>query len=192
MRELTYYIGVSIDGFIAGPHDEVDFYPLADDHIAHMGSEYPEVLPTHFRTLLGIDPQTPNRQFDTIVMGRRTYEPALREGITSPYAHLRQYVFSRSLTQSPDPAVQVITTDPLEKVRELKNEDSPLGIYLAGGGQLAGALLTEIDRLIIKNYPVVAGDGIRAFTTEFLPTHFALEEVKTFSNGCAVVSYRRE
>jgi hypothetical protein len=41
------------------------------------------------------------------------YEPALRAGITSPYPHLRQYVVSRSITESPDPAVEIIAGDPL-------------------------------------------------------------------------------
>lgn len=191
MRNLTYYIGVSLDGFIAGPDNEVDFYPVSEDHVAHMNAEYPDVLPTHIRKHLGTD-SAPNRHFDTIVMGRGTYDPALELGITSPYAHLRQYVFSRRMQESPDSAVQLVSTDPLVKIRELKREDGPLGIYLAGGGQLAGALLPEIDHLIIKKYPVVAGSGRPAFATAFNPTHFTLTDCRTFDNGCAVLSYTRK
>jgi hypothetical protein len=44
--------------------------------------EYPETLPTAFRATLGI--AAPNRRFDAVVMGRGTYDPALKEGITSP------------------------------------------------------------------------------------------------------------
>lgn len=190
MRELTYYIALTLDGFIAGPNDEVDFYPLADDHSAHMNDEYPEMLPTHVRQAVGLDDE-PNRRFDTIVMGRRTYDPALEIGITSPYAHLRQIVVSRSLETSPDPAVELVRDDPRARVHELKAEDG-LGIYLAGGGRLAGQLLPEIDRLVIKKYPVVAGAGLPAFATDFQPTQFALEEALTFSNGCAVLTYRRK
>ncbi|GAA4659253.1 dihydrofolate reductase family protein [Streptomyces chumphonensis] len=190
MRALTYYVGLSLDGFIAGPGDEVDFYPLADDHIAHMDAEYPEVLPTHVRASLGTADR-PNRHFDTIVMGRRTYEPALREGITDPYAHLRTYVCSRTLPDSPDPAVTITDEDPVALVRRLKAEDGPLGVYLAGGGRLAGALLPEIDRLIVKKYPVVAGSGVPAFTTAFSPTAFTLTDSRTFSNGCTVLTLDR-
>lgn len=39
---------------------------------------------------LGID-DLPNKRFDTIVRGRASYDLALKEGITSPYAHLREY-----------------------------------------------------------------------------------------------------
>lgn len=45
----------------------------------------------------------------------------------SPFAHLRQYVVTRSLTESPDPAIELVDGDPLAKVRELKAEASRPG-----------------------------------------------------------------
>ncbi len=190
MRELVYYIAVSIDGYIAGPGDEVDFYPSSTEYAAWMNERYGDTLPTHVRRSIGID-DAPNRAFDTIIMGRRTYDPALEVGITSPYAHLRQYVVSRTLTESPDPAVEVINDDPRAAVRALKEEDSPLDIYLAGGGRLAGELLPEIDRLIVKQYPVVAGAGLPMFASGFSPTGFDLTAVQTFAGGNAVLDYHR-
>ncbi|WP_262851275.1 dihydrofolate reductase family protein [Mumia quercus] len=190
MREMTYYIGMTLDGFIAGPGDEVDFLPVSDDHTQHMKDRYPEVLPTHARQAMGVA-DAPHRHFDTVVMGRRTYDPALEVGITNPYAHLRTVVFSRSLGESADPKVEVTAADPVTRVRALKAEESPYGIYLAGGGVLAGALLDEIDRMVVKKYPVVAGAGIPAFTADFRPTQLALEEVSTFDSGCAVLTYAR-
>jgi len=189
VRKLVYYIGLSIDGFIAGPHDEVDFYPGADEYMRWMTTEYPDALPTHVRRHLGID-DAPNRHFDTIVMGRRTYDPALKLGITSPYAHLRQYVCSRTL-EPRDPNVTIVNGDVVETVRALKREESALDIYLAGGGELAGQLLEEIDRLVVKRYPVVAGAGRTAFGSRFSPTNFNLDDVRTFPGGNAVLSYSR-
>jgi dihydrofolate reductase len=189
VRKLVYYIALSIDGFIAGPNDEVDFYPGSDEYMRWMTTEYPETLPTHVRRHLGID-AAPNRHFDTIVMGRRTYDPALKLGITSPYAHLRQYVFSRTLEPG-DPNVTIVKGDVVETVRALKREESALDIYLAGGGELAGQLLDEIDRLVVKLYPVVAGAGRTAFGSRFSPTNFNLDNVQTFPGGNAVLSYSR-
>src|SRR3712207_4514031 len=142
MRDLVYYIGLSIDGFIAGPDDQIDFYPMSDDYQQWMTAEYADALPTHVRAQLGVD-GAPNRRFDTVVMGRRTYDPAFRVGITSPYAHLRQVVVSRTL-ESPDPEVTVVRDEPVAAVRALKEEDTGLDISLAGGGQLAGQLIDEI------------------------------------------------
>ncbi|MGY1810009.1 dihydrofolate reductase family protein [Blastococcus sp. SYSU D00669] len=189
MRDLVYYVGVTIDGFIAGPDDQIDFYPISEPYEEWMATEFGDALPTHIRRALGID-AAPNRRFDTIVMGRRTYDPALQAGITSPYAHLRQVVVSRTL-ESPDPQVTVIRDDPVAAVRALKRQETGLDVYLAGGGQLAGQLLDEIDRLVVKSYPVVAGTGRTAFGPRFAPTRFDLDDVRTFPGGNAVLFYSR-
>jgi dihydrofolate reductase len=188
VRDLVYYIGVSIDGVIAGPDDEVDFFVLGEPFTQWMAAEYADALPTHVRRAMGID-GTPNRRFDTIVMGRRTYDPARAAGIVSPYAHLRQVVVSRTL-ESPAPEVTVVRDDPLAAVRALKAEDG-LDVYLAGGGHLAGQLLGEIDRLVVKQYPVVAGAGRPAFGAHFAPTGFVLDDVRTFPGGPTVLTYSR-
>jgi dihydrofolate reductase len=189
VQALTYFIALSIDGFIAGPDDEVDFFEGSDEYMKWMADEYADALPSHAREQLGLA-DAPLARFDTVVMGRRTYEPALAAGILSPYSHLRQFVISTSLEES-HPRVSVIRHNPLEAVRELKRRESDLGIYLAGGGRLAGELLAEIDRLVVKRYPVVAGDGIPAFGAHFNPTAFELESVQSFDGGNIVETYTR-
>ncbi len=189
MRDLTYYIGVTLDGFIAGPDDEVDFYPVTPAFAETLGTELADLQPAHVRAARrGAD--EPLTRFDTVVMGRRTFEPALEVGITDPYSHLRTVVFSRSLEDPGEANVEVVSTDPVARVRELKAEDG-LGIYLAGGASLAGVLLDEIDRLIVKKYPVIAGSGIPMTRHEFSPTQFALDQVRSFDNGCVMLEYSR-
>ncbi|MEU7899463.1 dihydrofolate reductase family protein [Nonomuraea sp. NPDC049152] len=188
MRKLVYYVGVSIDGYIAGPGGEWDFYPLADDMMAWMNTEQPETVPAHIRAMIGLDAAA--RRFDTVVMGRGTYMPGLDAGVTSPYSPLRQYVVSTTLPDSTDPEVEIVRGEPLELMRRLKKEDG-MDIYLCGGGALAAAVLPEIDELIIKHYPVVAGTGISAFSGEFRPTLFAPTKSETFSNGARVTWYSR-
>jgi dihydrofolate reductase len=184
MRKLVYYIGVTLDGYIAGPGGEFDFFPLSDQMAAWINERYPETLPTHVRGLVGLE-DAPNKAFDTLVMGRGTYEPALDVPTTSPYAHLRQYVVSTTLTIG-DPTVEVVRGDPVGLVRRLKDEDTGMDIYLCGGGKLAAALLEEIDEIIVKSYPVIAGDGIPMVDGRFDPTSFTPTHRETFDNGTQV------
>ncbi|SDQ76819.1 dihydrofolate reductase family protein [Thermostaphylospora chromogena] len=189
MRKLVYYVGVSIDGYIAGPGGEFDFYPQSDGMAAWISEFYPETVPTHVREQIGF--HAPNRQFDTVVMGRGTYEPAMAIDVVSPYDHLKQYVVSTTLPEIDHPRVTVVRTDPLELVRKLKKEEGK-DIWLCGGGKLAGALLPEIDELVIKSYPVIVGEGVSAFTGEFRPTLFTpTRRSEQFSNGAIVTWYSR-
>ncbi|MFF0743865.1 dihydrofolate reductase family protein [Streptomyces sp. NPDC004111] len=193
MRKLAYYVGMSIDGFIAAPDLSIDAYPVSEEFLRDfLVGEYPECLPTHVRRHLGAD-DTPNKHFDTMLQGRTTYQAALDIDIPSPYAHLRQYVVSRTLAEagSPSPDVEILSGDIAAKVRELKAEEGGLGIYLGGGGELAGQLVEEIDEIVLKLYPVVLGDGVRLFTAEFGVHSFSLDSMRTFANGTAVLTYSR-
>jgi dihydrofolate reductase len=190
VRKLVYYVAVTLDGFVAGPDDGIDFFPFEADLAELISAEYPETLPTHVRGPLGIA-DAPNRRFDTIVMGRRTYEPALTAGITSPYAHLRQYVVSRTLPPSPDPGVEVVPDDPVGLVRRLKAEDGGLDVWLCGGGDLAGQLLAEVDELVVKLSPVLAGAGRPVNPREFAPVRWTLESAGPLPSGVVVLRYRR-
>lgn len=123
-------------------------------------------------------------------MGLGSYRPGLDAGFPSPYAHLRQYVVSSTLAPGTDPAVTVVAADPLALVRELKQEEGQ-DIWLCGGGLLAGALLPEIDELIIKSYPVVAGSGIPVFNGDFSPTLFKITDRASFDNDVTMTWFAR-
>ncbi|POX55589.1 deaminase [Streptomyces sp. Ru71] len=193
MRKLTYFIACSIDGFIGDPAgDASSMYSFVDEEfIAFLAAEYPETMATPGRRAMGLD-DLPNKRFDTIIQGRGSYELALKEGITSPYAHLREHVASRTLGESPDPNVEIIADDLVGKVRELKAEEGGLGIYLCGGSRLAGQLVDEVDELVIKTYPQIYGSGMPMFGSAFAVTDFRLEDVRTFRNGVLVRTYSRK
>lgn len=193
MRKLTYFVACSVDGFIGdetGDASAMQSY-VDEEFFGFLKTEYPETLPTHGRRPLGID-HLANRRFDTIIQGRASYDLALKEGVTSPFAHLRQYVASRTLAESPDPDVEIIADGLLDRVRALKAQDGGLGIYLCGGSRLAGELFDEIDELVIKTYPFVYGAGMPMFGTGFDAARFALGSARSFGNGAVVRTYTRE
>ncbi|XKK63122.1 dihydrofolate reductase family protein [Streptomyces sp. ARC32] len=193
MRKLTYFIACSIDGFIGGPDGDASFmYPFVDEEfLGFLKEEYPETIPTQGRRALGID-DLPNKRFDTVVQGRSSYDLALKEGNSSPYAHLREFVASRTLSESPDPNVEIVSADLVGRVRELKAEDSALDIYLCGGSVVAGELVDEIDELVIKTYPVILGTGMPMFASGFEVSGFVSDSVRSFGNGAVVRTYHRK
>ncbi|GAB4584363.1 dihydrofolate reductase family protein [Nocardia sp. IFM 10818] len=191
MRKLTYYVAATIDGFIATEDGSVDFFPVGGDHGPAITAQYPETLPTKVREALGVDRR--NLYFDTVLMGRKTHDFGVRTGTSSPYSHLRQYVVSRTLPEAPDPDVELISDDPLARVRELKREKG-LGIWLCGGGDLAQTLMPEIDQVFLKLYPIVLGRGRPLFGDgPRLPeaARFRVLTSRVFEDGVAFLKYIR-
>lgn len=188
MRKMTYFIGQSIDGCISAENGDFSFLLAYQDMWGWMLENCPETLPTAFHEATGTDP-TP-KLYDTVLMGRATYEPGLQQGMPSPYAHMRQYVVTKSLTESPSPDVTLVADDPVATVRALKAEDGDKGIWLCGGATLAGALYDEIDELVVKTYPVLAGSGIPLFRgAPFRPRPFTVVETERFDDGGSVTRY---
>ncbi|WP_439082638.1 dihydrofolate reductase family protein [Streptomyces sp. WL006] len=195
MRRLVYYIATTLDGFIAGP-DGADptgpngFWPIPDDYLQHIVTEYPETLPAPARAALSVTAE--GTRFDTVLEGRRSYEIGLAAGITDAYPHLRHLVFSRTLSESPDPAVELVADDPVAKVRELKQEDGK-DIWLIGGAELANALYAEIDQLVLKVGSLTIGAGIPLFShkSTFEPRRWELTDHASLKSGALFLTYTR-
>lgn len=196
MRKLVYLVASTLDGFVAGP-DGADptgpggFWTPSEDYVRHLIEVYPETLPGPARAALGVTAE--GTHFDTVVEGRHSYEVGLAAGVTNAYPHLRHLVFSRTLTESPDPAVELVADDPVTTIRDLKGAAGK-DIWLVGGGGLAGALHGEIDRVILKLSPLTIGTGIPLFgrAATFVPTAWELTDHTAIPGGAVFLSYDRK
>ncbi len=132
----------------------------------------------------------PTRQarFDTVILGRATYEPALAVGVTDPYAPLETIVFSRTLPERREGGLRVTSSDPVSLVRELKGKEGR-DIWLCGGGKLASTLVDEIDEIVLKVNPVLAPGGLRVFDGVASPTRVALRTRRAFESGVTWLSF---
>ncbi|QMU21775.1 dihydrofolate reductase family protein [Gordonia rubripertincta] len=187
MRELVYYVAVSLDGYIAGPNGEFDAFLVEGDHMAGINERFPDTIPTDYASALGIDQS--GGGFDAVLMGANTYAVGLPEA-PSPYRHLDQYVFTH---RPPEPVDGVMFTDrgPVELVQELKSR-SGKDIWLCGGGSLATQLIGEIDRLVLKRQPLLFGDGIPLFASgAYKPERFELVSSRDFETGVSFTEYVR-
>lgn len=191
MRKLIYYVAVTLDGFVAGPDGAdpsgTEFLPIYPDVVEYITSHLPETLPTPARTALGVEDV--GRTFDTVLEGRASYEGGVAQGVTNAYQHLRHVVFSTTL-EAADPTVEIVRGDPLDFVRQLKQQDGK-DIWIVGGGKIAHSLLPEIDRVIVKRTPSVIGNGVPMFNGPFRFAMFKPVESKVLDSGVEVAVYDR-
>ena len=187
VRELVYYIATTVDGFIAREDGSFDDFPWDDDYLVALSDLYPETFPAPMRP--GAK-RSDNRCFDAVLMGRRTYEVGLEGGLTSPYPTLDQFVLSRTMDQSPDPAVTLVSDGAAEFVRELKSQGGR-AVWICGGSDLATSLFEAglIDRVVVKLNPILFGRGIPMFRRRLSSAGLELESSRVFDSGHALLQY---
>lgn len=186
MRKLTYYVATTMDGFIATNDGHVNIFAGGGDHGPALRKIYPECLPTKIRETLNL---RGGSTFDTVIMGRKTYDFAVRTGASSPFSHLRQIVVSTTLPEAPDPGLEIVSADPAAYVRDLKGKPGK-GIWLCGGGELAASLMGEIDQVYLKMFPMMLGSGRPVMAGEGLQ-NFHMTGHQVFEDGIVFVKYSR-
>jgi dihydrofolate reductase len=137
MRRVRYSVAASADGYIAGPKGEHNWIVMDPD--------------IDFMALMG--------SFDTLIMGRKTYE-ASRSQKGGGMPGITPYVFSRTLAQKDCPGVTV-ASDARATIAGIKAKPGK-DIWLFGGGNLFGSLLHDglVDAVELTIIPVFLGGGI--------------------------------
>lgn len=113
MRKIRYLVAMSLDGYIAGPNGEADW--IAID---------PEI---NFAAVWA--------QFDTLLMGRRTYEAGRKRLGEKAFAAVACVVFSRTMQPHDNSGVTVLSELNRGWVEALKSQ-SGKDIWLMGGSEL--------------------------------------------------------
>ena len=138
-KRLRYQVAVSLDGFIADAHGGYDW-------IVHDP---------------GIDFKALYAQFDTVVMGRKTFDLVASQGGGGAMPGMQVFVFSRTLPAEKRKGVTITADDPAKTLRALKKQTGR-DIWLFGGGVLFRALLDAgvVDTVEVAVMPVLLGSGI--------------------------------
>lgn len=146
MRRVRYQVAASLDGYIAGPKGEADWIPMDPD--------------IDFAALFD--------QFDTFVMGRRTFEglSGTGGGEGDLFSGKKVVVVSRTLRPADHPGVEVVSERLEETVAALRKEEGK-DIWLFGGGLLFRSLLDLglVDTVEVAVIPVLLGEGVPLLPT---------------------------
>ena len=184
MRSVTYSMGVSLDGYIAGPDGEITA-PPPDDEIWQLVSDEIRGIGVH-------------------LMGRRLYEtmlywetadqdPSLDDAErewAALWKPLPKVVFSTTLSAVQGNA-RLASGGLAEEIERLRAEPGE-GDIAIGGATLAAeaAALGLIDEYRAMVYPVLVGGGIPFFPRRERRVELELVETRTFSSRVVYLRYR--
>jgi dihydrofolate reductase len=172
MRRVRYVVAMSLDGYIAGPNGEADWIIIDPD--------------IDFRTLF--------EQFDTFLLGRRTFE-AIGEARGGGHSGVRTIVFSRTLRQQDYPNLTIVSENPEQALADLKSKPGK-DIWLFGGGSLFRSLLETrlVDAVEVSVIPVLLGEGIPLLPPKPSSERFKLKlaSSRAFKSGIVSLEYAVE
>ncbi|MCP3139064.1 dihydrofolate reductase family protein [Pyxidicoccus xibeiensis] len=175
MRKVKYHVASSLDGFIA--HEDDSYGAFLQERLVK-DSEHISDYIASFAT------------YDTVLLGRRTYELGLKQGAADPYPNMVPYVFTRTMKERPHPKVKLVSENATGVVRELKVQEGK-DIYLCGGNQLASLLLEAglVDEVLVKLSPLLLGSGVPLSSKLKGFKSLELLSTKVYKNGVLLLRY---
>jgi dihydrofolate reductase len=170
VRRIRYQVAMSLDGYIAGPHGEFDWI-IRD----------PEI---DFGALF--------QQFDTLLVGRGTFEFMVEHG-QATVPGMKLIVFSHTLQQCDFPDVTIVAGNEKETVAALR-ENPGKDIWLFGGGLLFRSFLDMrlVDTVEVAVIPVLLGGGIPLLPAPAKKSKLKLTGHKVYGSGIVLLEYSRE
>jgi dihydrofolate reductase len=185
MGKIILMMSVSLDGYMEGPHREIDWH-LVDDE-----------LHQHFNDVL--------KEMGAFLDGRVTYElmadywptadrdpdaPAPVAEFARIWRNMPKVVFSRTLKHA-GWHTTIVRDVVVDDILALKAQDG--GDLALGGADLAAEFLRHdlIDEFRIYVHPVLVGRGKRLFTESDALTGLRLIDTQRFGNGVVLLHYGR-
>jgi len=168
MKRIRFGVAMSLDGYIAGPNGEADW--IVSD---------PEV---NFAEIWA--------QFDTLLMGRRTYDAAKARLGETALQGVKTIVVSRTLRHTDHPQVTIFSDLNRDWIEELRAQDGK-DIWLFGGGELFRSMLDmrEVDTVEVTIMPVLLGGGIAFLPSIAQQTKLKLSKHKVYRSGILSLVY---
>jgi dihydrofolate reductase len=185
MRKLIYSMGVSLDGYIAGPHGEID-WSAPDEELHRFHNQQA-------------------RETGVFLFGRRMYEtmtfwetaeeqpslPEVERDFARIYKETPKVVFSKTLDEVAG-KTRLATGDSAEEVARLKEEPGP--DLAVGGAGLASTMIRAglVDEFRLFVTPVVLGGGTPFFPPLDERIDLELVETRTFGSRVVYLRYDRK
>lgn len=172
-RKVILYIATSLDGYIAGPNDDLSFLSIVEQEGEDYG--YTDFV----------------KSVDTVILGRKTYDWVMTHVPEFLHADKESYI----ITRTPQPGkgkTNFYTGGLKELIIRLKSEKGK-NIFVDGGAEIVKELLNQklIDEFIISVIPILLGDGTRLFKDGRPKQTLKFVEARKFDTGLIQLHYKR-
>lgn len=182
MSRTHVFVGASLDGFIAGPNDELDWLSGgSSDSQAAGPNEGAAEAHQSFNAFMA--------QIGAVLMGRRTYDIVCGMKGPWPYGDTPMLIATSRELPAPRASVRAAHGTIAELVAQAKRAAGERDVYVDGGQLIRSALDADlIDEITVTIVPIVIGAGIPLFAG--VQRHHPLELLSQRTVGGAAVELR--
>jgi dihydrofolate reductase len=150
---VRVYIACSLDGFIAGPDDDLSWLPGTDGEGPPQATEPGALGFEEFMADVG-----------AMLMGRRTFDVVTQMSVPWAYGDIPVFVPTHRPLETTLTTVHLVHGDIGELVASAKDAAGGKDVYVDGGDIIRQALDADlIDELVVTIVPVVLGRGHALF-----------------------------
>jgi len=176
MSKTRVFVGASLDGFIAGPNDELDWLSGGD---AQGQGEAQKSFASFFA------------EIGAVLMGRRTYDVVCGFQGPWPYGETPMLIATSRSLEAKRPSVRAVSGSIAELVERAKQAAGDRHVYVDGGKLIRSALDAGlIDEITVTIVPVVLGAGIPLFAGATRRHRLELMGHKTLGGAAVSLTYK--
>ena len=142
---VRVFVGTSLDGFIAGPDDDLSFLDPPEGATLEGDHGFGQLL----------------EETGALLMGRRTYDVVTSFDVPWPYGERPLLVATSRPLEPAHPTVQAVRGSITELVEQARAAAAGKDVYLDGGALIRAALMADlVDELTITLVPIAIGRGV--------------------------------
>ena len=186
MPRTIAYLATSVDGFIAGPDDDLDWLsaprtsglPVAADAWAARQSG-------------GLGFEDFLARVGCLLMGRRTYDVVADFDGPRPHGDVPVRVATTRPLMDAGATVTAVEGEIAQLVADAHVAALGRDVYVDGGRMVRATLAAGLlDELVVTMLPVVLGEGVRLFDATVGPTDLTVMDVAKYGDGFVQIHYR--
>ena len=175
MRKLILYISISLDGYIAGSNDNLDWLEKFPNP-----NQIDYGYPSFYDSI------------DTLIMGGKTFRVIRDKCKTWPYPEKIVYIISHIPRETTKRGIHFLGDNWIEEIEVIKAQKGK-DIWLVGGGEITSEILKHelLDRMILTTIPILLGEGVPLFKPSYKPSKWTIVHSEQYENGVFQTDYRR-
>ncbi len=173
MSRTILYIATSLDGFIAGPNDDLSWLE------PYEGGEY------GFEAFIS--------GIGAMIEGRRTYDVSVEGGFVEVGHPVPALILTHHRPAAAPAGIDVtFVSGDAESILAQARARTEKDIWIVGGAQVARMFVNAglVDEYVLTLVPVFLGAGIPLFEDIANPRPLELQETETFDKGLVQLTYR--